>query len=94
MRKTIQLISLSIVVVLGLVLTSVDKIEGMTPFSKQLTSIVTLIYMFIFLMFAIDPNQIRIIVFGHFKPYIHLIIFKCTRVYMSNYTYMQVYSEN
>lgn len=74
MRQTIQLISLSIVVFLGLVLTSIDKIEGMTSFSKQLTIGITLIYMFIFLLIAIDPNAIRIAIFGHFNPYTKLII--------------------
>lgn len=74
MRQIIQLISLAIVGFLGLVLTSIDKIEGMSPFSKQLTIFITLIYMLAFLLVAIDPNAIRIAFLGHFEPYIKLLI--------------------
>ena len=74
MRQIIQLISLAILGFLGLVLSSIDKIEGMSSFSKKLTIIITLIYMFVFLLMAIDPNSVRIAFFGHFKPYTQLII--------------------
>ena len=74
MRQIIQLISLAIVGFLGLVITSIDKIEGMSPFSKQLTIIITLLYMLVFLLVAINPNEIRITIFGHFKPYVKLLV--------------------
>ena len=74
MRQIIQLISLAIVGFLGLILTSIDKIEGMSPFSKQLTIIITLLYMLVFLLVAINPNEIRITFLGHFEPYIRLLV--------------------
>lgn len=74
MRQIIQLISLAIVGFLGLVLSSMDKIEGISPITKNLTIFITIIYMLVFLLIAIDPNTIRIFFFGHFEPYSKLII--------------------
>lgn len=74
MRQVIQGISLVIVVFLGLVLASLDQIEAMHPTARQLTIIITIIYMLAFLLVAIDPNMIRVFIFGPFGPYVSLLI--------------------
>ncbi|ETA68454.1 hypothetical protein MettiDRAFT_1925 [Methanolobus tindarius DSM 2278] len=74
MRTLIQGISLLIFAFLLLILTSIDNMVGFSTFSKQLTTFVTLIYLIIFLLLIIDPNQVRIFTLGHFEPYKKLLI--------------------
>lgn len=73
MRQIIQIISLTIVIFLGLVLSALDNLP-MSGATVTITSIITMLYILVFLLIAIDPNMIRILMFGPFGPYVSLLV--------------------
>lgn len=74
MRSLIQGISFLIVLFFALILISIDDMQGISNLHKDTAIAITVIYMLFFVYVAIDPNQARITVLGHFKSYEKLLI--------------------